>query len=791
MGGVSTSTHTKLPLLLWIGSAVFIVYGTTIPFNFVSSTDVAYEHLARLVWNPLISPETQHRVSITDFVANLLLFTPFGCFGMWALRRPRSAVARIALLVILSASLSASVEVTQLFTIDRISSLADVFANTLGGLAGATVGLVVGASAEAFVTGVAAAGMADASAFFPLLIATLLLCAGAWEPFDLTLDLGSIFPKLVLLLHDPLQFRAFSDEGVSLLQHALFASTLVVWLKQTRVHSSMKIALVTGTVTAIGAEACQLFVSSRMPGLWDAAVGVIGVLVGVAAGVDYWRTRRAPTPIRWCIGLFGLTALGVAMQQLSPFELARDARTFQWMPFRNYSDFTRSETVSHSAELLLSYIALPFGVMFAVRKPLARFVTMSALALAIAVPVEYLQKFVGGRLPDVTDIGLSVAGAWLGMWIATKGWPLFNEQIALLHRRAPVGVAVPVFEMKSPTMLPLAVAAIAFAAIVISLKLVLQIPGIPYNVAELFLNNGSVIALGFFATALLWIGAGATIVAIALTSTRRPYLILPIALVAVSLVSKMLISRAVTYESLDDILGANNIFDLVTRHGIWGEWWRTAFLRLGPDSIDFIERRVRYCALYSIPVVTIAVSLVPRTIRKFAPEGLDRTAWTFTALVAVTWVWISGAIVLAWAATDNLTELIAASGPLRVPGWIFLFGVFVIIAANVAVWRSVESSSSRWISALAISAVCVAASWVLLNAGLEPRVQKYSAVFSGAQFLLGPDRQHHLATATLFARWAVVYAGSVVVIAVGAWLGEELMRGLRTTWRRSAVPEAS
>jgi len=112
-------------------------------------------------------------------------------------------------------------------------------------------------------------------------------------------------------------------------------------------------------------------------------------------------------------------------------------------------------------------------------------------------------------------------------------------------------------------------------AIVGTIELALRIPGIPYNVAELFLNNGNVMALGFFAMGLLWIGAGAMIVAIALTSTRRPYAILPSALAAVSLVSKMLISRGVTYESLDDILGTNNIFDLVTRQGIWGHWWGT------------------------------------------------------------------------------------------------------------------------------------------------------------------------------------------------------------------------
>jgi len=65
------------------------------------------------------------------------------------------------------------------------------------------------------------------------------------------------------------------------------------------------------------------------------------------------------------------------------------------------------------------------------------------LALAIAAPVEYGQRFIGGRFPDVTDVGLSVAGAWLGMWIATRGWLLFNEQLALLRpRRTVIGAPV-------------------------------------------------------------------------------------------------------------------------------------------------------------------------------------------------------------------------------------------------------------------------------------------------------------------------------------------------------------
>src|SRR5215472_2666881 len=190
--GELNDSRTKLPLVFWIGSALFIVYGTTIPFNFVSSHAVAYEHWARVVWNPLISPDTGQRVPIPDFVANVLLFTPFGCFGMWALRRPRHPLAKIVLLAILSAMLSAAVEAAQLFTVDRVSSLADVVANTLGGAIGAVGGIALGASASALIDNAAQAGLTDSEAFFPFLVAFLVVCAGAWEPFDVTIDVGGL-----------------------------------------------------------------------------------------------------------------------------------------------------------------------------------------------------------------------------------------------------------------------------------------------------------------------------------------------------------------------------------------------------------------------------------------------------------------------------------------------------------------------------------------------------------------------------------------------------------------------
>ena len=113
------------------------------------------------------------------------------------------------------------------------------------------------------------------------------------------------------------------------------------------------------------------------------------------------------------------------------------------IPFLNYYELTSSQTVSHSAELLLAYFPLGFWLAMTTRRRRKRFHVVVAAVLLIAVPVECLQMYVGGRFPDVTDIALSVAGAWLGAWTATSGWRLFDQQIALFGPEPAVTTPVP------------------------------------------------------------------------------------------------------------------------------------------------------------------------------------------------------------------------------------------------------------------------------------------------------------------------------------------------------------
>ncbi len=327
---------------------------------------------------------------------------------------------------------------------------------------------------------------------------------------------------------------------------------------------------------------------------------------------------------------------------------------------------------------------------------------------------------------------------------------------------------------------PLAMLVATIVLIVVTIKEVLRLPGIPYNVRELFLDDASVSSLVFFGLTLLWIGAGAMLVAHVMVWTRRAYLTVPLAVVVVSLISKTLLSRSVTYESIDDIIGTNNLFGLVTREHIWGSAWGHAFDTLGIDFVDFFERRVRYTALYSIPLLGIASTLalaLPPAHAAHRKRPLDR----LLLVVSVAgWFWLARALVVTWAATDNLTELIAQHPVFGFAGEWYLMAIPVLMGGSVVLLIRTAARPVWWLVAVAIASTIVAVpvGWTLLNVGLEPHVEKYGSIFTGAQFLLGPDRRHTLSQSALFVRWAALQLGAVGVMSVGAWVAGRCVRAV-------------
>jgi VanZ family protein len=111
-------------LVVCLLGLVAILYPRLAPFDFAWDGHIPFE---RVTWHPL---------TLRDAPLNVLLFVPFG-FGLAGLlaRRGRQSGAAWRVLLV-AALLSAALEAAQLFMPDRVPSVADVAANTLGALLG-------------------------------------------------------------------------------------------------------------------------------------------------------------------------------------------------------------------------------------------------------------------------------------------------------------------------------------------------------------------------------------------------------------------------------------------------------------------------------------------------------------------------------------------------------------------------------------------------------------------------------------------------------------------------------
>jgi VanZ family protein len=414
---------------LWLLFTLFVVYGATIPFHFTTDRDILAVHWQQLSANPLLSPE-KRRVSIPDDAQNILLFVPFGVLGVLAKRTARPTLARILFVTGLGAALSASVETLQFFTRDRIPSSADILNNTAGALVGAIAAYRLGAICNRILQRFKRIGLVDRQTFFPLIVATAVVCLAAWEPFDVTLDVSSQVLKIRSFLRDPWQFNGLKDEGVALLHSGLFAAALGLWLNQRGSRRAVASSIALGVPFVVALEVSQIAIATRMPGLEDALVRAAGVIAG-AGLLSVWQKTGGRS--WWLILLLVATAAGAALQMLSPFEMTDQPRSVQWVPFMNYYEVTTSVTLSHALELMLIYFPLGFCFTMASTRS-ARSVTVGVIviALAIAVPIEYFQGWIVGRYPDVTDPCLSALGGWVGVWTARRGAAIFDERVTRL-----------------------------------------------------------------------------------------------------------------------------------------------------------------------------------------------------------------------------------------------------------------------------------------------------------------------------------------------------------------------
>lgn len=403
--------------------ALFIVYGTTIPFHFSDDIESIRAKAAAIPWNPL-TRQGGTRLSIPDAVQNVMLFVPFGVLGGLACRRRlASQPLRVAVVTVAGSALSILVESLQLLTTDRSTAASDVAANTLGAFAGV---LAAGQAHDLALSVLRAHGASrwlSSRWAYPALTAVAVLLVAAWQPFDLTLDVSTVGSKVRALVRDPWQAGPWTDEGNGIVLYALTTIVLSNWLAACGVAGARAKAIMAGAVLTVGLELSQMFVGSRTPAGSDAAVRLLGVGVGAALMPAMRQPRR---PLVWVAVLLMACFASAAISNWSPFQLTRQGASFSWFPFLGYYDNNWFPAVSHVIELMLIYF--PFGFVLAwLRRPRDATARAAAIVATAAIVVEYGQTWFAGRHPDVTDAAFSIVGAVLGTWCGGPGAALFEE----------------------------------------------------------------------------------------------------------------------------------------------------------------------------------------------------------------------------------------------------------------------------------------------------------------------------------------------------------------------------
>jgi glycopeptide antibiotics resistance protein len=291
-------------------------------------------------------------------------------------------------------------------------------------------------------------------------------------------------------------------------------------------------------------------------------------------------------------------------------------------------------------------------------------------------------------------------------------------------------------------------AAMLVGGIFIGIQWVLGSSRVPYNVREIFPEDHPGLSAAVFSVLLVWLGLGPAWVADFLTRRPRQLPFLPLWAVSIGLVSWAMLRFAVTRESLGDVLGAPTL-------GWGGDW----------------ELLARFIALQGIVTLTLLIAgvTVGALGRLDWNGGLRRGAMAF--VYAVPWLVLAWMVVVVWANTDNLTELICAT-PAKWVGPFFLTALLMVIGLNASAlcyaWTGWRLDSKRFV--LVTTPLLVGPGWGLLWLGLEPAVEKYEMVFPAVQFLLGPDRNTYLPMSELVLRWTVVQLGAVVVLATGGMI---------------------
>ena len=740
--------RTLLAKLLFL-TAALVLYGSLFPFEFAWPLDASI--------NQLFSFSIVDGRSPGDTVGNIVLFIPIGFLGAMLSMESAGYLKRLAMLFVGGLLLAGAAQVLQLFVPSRDPSFADIVWNMVGLTLGIAVLRVL--SANKFL------------AHFP----------SGLPSFPLALVMLWVLAEFIPLIPS-IDFQQFKDS----LKHFFFGGGL-----------SIGRILLSGASVLLLAEALVRVLGMCRTQLWLIPILITAVFLKVIVVAVY---LDASVTLGWVVGALvwlimvwsrvkdrlSLSALfllvSLIIGALEPFRFSFEPSRLHLLPF---SSFLEGAMLANTRELLTKFFLFS-GLLWLAQSRVKNLTSITIGLACIVFALELSQIYVEGRTASIDDALLVLfAGLVVAQWDRLMGEAdSVNRATAVFSTREVVrtesGSRIAESSEKTiPRAIYFAATLLAAVLIGVAVLLVLRLPGLPYNVRELFLGDG-LFHTTLFGLALLWIGIGAYWAGHFVAGRSLPVLVLPSAGLLAGIVSLVLLGSSVTNESISDIAGSTNLYWFVTNKGILGEWAQHVFPFFGSDIVSFFERIVRYAALYG-PLVGILGFFVALRVKFSGGSPADAKGfWVSSATIGLlVWLFLCKLIAFDWSSTDNLNELVAPPGAFGLGGGGYLYLLVLLLAMNATLLSALGRGFGKLMLALIFTLLAVPLGWVLLQQGLHPAVEKYGMIFSGVQFLLGPDRQSVLTDGELFLRWAFVYLAGLATMTVGLWLGKGLLGGER------------
>lgn len=756
-----TATHRarndsrSLQVWLFLLYVLFVVYGSLVPLRFVDRewTD-AMEAFRNI---PFLDLGIHSRA---DWVANFLLFIPLTFLAGLVLNGTDGMFTRVLIAVMLTLSawaLAVGIEFTQLFFPQRTVSQNDILAEGLGGIVGTALHFFAGAKVQAWLDGFWRAQQSQDRASILLRSYLLILLVFNVMPLDLTLSPVEMFHKWKEGRVIFIPFYGLKD-GWSITLYGLLTDLLIwapvgaLWALQAA--RTFRQIFWLGLLAAAGIEALQLFVYSRTTDVTDVLLGACGTLGGallLRRTRPSWPSIASLIKRRWVV-LWSAWAVLLLCVFWFPFHFrvaglsgADVVAAFTRVPFYTY--YFGSEF--HAINELLRKVGffVPAGLILGLAASLSTKVSPGVARLhlgmlgLLAFVVEFGQLALPGKVADVTDAVLEFGGAWLGYkiarWIAVPD--MTNVQSAdtaeaSVTRATRAGAR----HVRSPACL----AHMAFlAALALVLGVVLTSSAVPYNLRELIPSGGR----GVFAVVALCVLTYSMVNGVFLLDAlpSRVWLVMfPGFLIGHAILSWGLLRLSVPLEAIHDIVGAPTL-------GWPGEW----------------ELSGRYVALHtSLLLQVVGAVLLVQSILK--PARLSYFLCWF--MLSLTLAWPLYTVVVQWAATDNLTELVAdhasfLSASLLVLGLMLTCMSGSALSAAFSTRRQVGLLLGLAVGGALLASLCF---WW----GAEHTILKYGKVFSAFQFLLSTDRDHYVEGAALAVRFVAAISLMCVGLAMMQWL---------------------